>query len=84
MVVLGTDRLAAGVVGIPDLLGERGLGQQLADAVDRSFAAESGMRSLPVVEGLPLGQLIAEIGGVQVGGCPELLERCAGRARPCR
>lgn len=60
--------------GCPDPLGEWGIRQQLAEPVDRCSATECGMRSLPVEEGLPLGQLVAEARAPQVGGGPEFLQ----------
>ncbi len=72
--VLDANGLATGVVGVPDLFGERGFGQQLADAVDRRSATEGGMWTLPVEEGPPFGQLVAEARAFQVGRSPELLQ----------
>ena len=66
-----------GVVGSDDVGHEGCLGDELADAIDGRLAPEGVVRPLPVLEVLPFGQAVGDVGALEVDGRPELLERGA-------
>ncbi len=74
------DAFLGWVVAVLHFGPDRGLGNALADPIDRGQTAQGFVRSVPVVVVHPLGQPIRGVWRTWINGCPELLQH--GPLRP--